>query len=177
MLPIWYQMTLSWPIAQLVSNDTIMCMATALVLDRFIPYRLSVASNLVSDAVASTYETLFALTIPEWRLIAVIAEAAPITQAEIARRTRMDKVTVSRAAIALVARGLLARADNSADKRSHVLALTALGRTLYDAVAPKALELEKLLFAAFPPRALRRFVTMLRRIEQRAGQVRVGQQR
>jgi DNA-binding MarR family transcriptional regulator len=158
-------------VARLVSIDTIARMSAALVLDRFIPYRLSIASNLVSDAIASTYEALFALSVPEWRLIAVIAEAEPIAQAAIAQRTRMDKVTVSRAAIALVARGLLARDDNPADKRSHLLRLTGAGRTLYEAVAPKALELERLLFAAFPPSALRRFVTMLRRIEQCADEM------
>ena len=45
-----------------------------LVLDDFIPYRLSVTSNLVSDGIARTYEALFGLTIAEWRLVAVIAE-------------------------------------------------------------------------------------------------------
>jgi DNA-binding MarR family transcriptional regulator len=82
---------------------------TKLVLDRFLPYRLSITSNLVSDRIARIYEALFALSIPEWRLVAVIAEAETITQAEIGERTRMDKVTVSRAAIALVERGLQSR--------------------------------------------------------------------
>ena len=76
--------------------------APSLVLADFIPYRLSVTSNLVSDSIARTYEALFGLTIPEWRLIAVIAETGGITQQAIGRATRMDKVTVSRAAIALV---------------------------------------------------------------------------
>ncbi|RZM10928.1 MAG: MarR family transcriptional regulator, partial [Sphingomonas sp.] len=81
----------------------------SLRLDAFIPFRLSYTSNLVSDRIARTYEALFGLTIPEWRLVAVIAEGGGITQAAIGARTRMDKVTVSRAAIALSARGLLAR--------------------------------------------------------------------
>ncbi|MGC7532760.1 MarR family winged helix-turn-helix transcriptional regulator, partial [Pandoraea pneumonica] len=76
----------------------------------FLPYRLSITSNLVSDRIAHAYESMFGLTIPEWRLVAVIAEVDAITQAEIGERTRMDKVTVSRAAIALVGRGLLERA-------------------------------------------------------------------
>ena len=113
-------------------------MTNHLVLDRFLPYRLSVTSNLVSDRIARSYEALFGLTIPEWRLVAVIAEVEAITQAEIGERTRMDKVTVSRAAIALVERGLLARAPNPGDKRSHHLSLTDAGRDLYASVAPKA---------------------------------------
>ena len=73
----------------------------SLRLDAFIPYRLSVTSNLVSETIASAYQALFGLSIPEWRLIAVIAEDEGATQQQVGRRTRMDKVTVSRATIAL----------------------------------------------------------------------------
>ena len=143
-------------------------MTNALVLDRFLPYRLSITSNLVSDRIARAYESLFGLTIPEWRLIAVVAEGEAITQAGIGERTRMDKVTVSRAAIALVGRGLLSRAPNPADKRSHHLSLTAAGRDLYAVVAPKALELEAKIFAPFTRAEIDDFVAMLRRIDAAA---------
>src|ERR1700754_4477032 len=104
-------------------------MTRQLILDNFLPYRLSVASNLVSDAIASTYESLFGLRIPEWRLVAVTAEnPGGITQQQIGTITWMDKVTVSRAAISLVERGLLARRPNGTDRRSHHLVLTPAGR-------------------------------------------------
>jgi DNA-binding MarR family transcriptional regulator len=77
----------------------------------------------------------------------------------------MDKVTVSRAAIALVDRGLLARQANPEDRRSHLLELTDAGRDLYAAVAPKALDLESRIFAAFDPAEVAQFMDMLRRIE------------
>jgi len=140
-------------------------MTNRLQLDRFLPYRLSITSNLVSDRIASAYEAMFGLSIPEWRLVAVIAEGDAITQAEIGERTRMDKVTVSRAAIGLVDRGLLQRAPNAADKRSHLLSLTASGRELYALVAPKALELERRIFENFAPAELEAFTAMLRRID------------
>ncbi|SEN08545.1 DNA-binding transcriptional regulator, MarR family [Sphingomonas gellani] len=143
-------------------------MSDRLVLDRFIPYRLSVASNSVSDAIARTYEALFGLTIPEWRLVAVVAEEKGITQQAIGQRTRMDKVTVSRAAIALVGRGLMARDANPDDRRSHLLVLTDAGSDLYAAVAPKALELERRLFAPFDTEEVAAFTAMLRRIEAAA---------
>lgn len=143
-----------------------------LELDAFIPYRLSVTSNLVSDAIARTYEALFGLSIPEWRLVAVVAEAqrdaGAITQGAVGARTRMDKVTVSRAAIALVGRGLMARRGNPDDRRSHLLELTAAGRDLYLAVAPKALELERRLFAPFDAAEVAAFTDMLRRVEAAA---------
>ena len=90
-----------------------------LQLDDFLPFRLSYTSNLVSERIARSYEALFGLKIPEWRLIAVIAEGKGNTQQEIGSRTRMDKVTVSRAAIALFERGLITRAPNQIG-RAHV---------------------------------------------------------
>jgi len=137
----------------------------ALCLDDFVPYRLSYTSNLVSEAIARTYDSLFGLTIPEWRLVAVIAEHDGITQAAICTRTGMDKVTVSRAAIALTARGLVLRFPNTADRRSHDLALSSEGRTLYAQVAPKALELEKQIFGGLGTNELHAFVATLRRID------------
>lgn len=143
-------------------------MPTLLMLDQFLPYRLSYTSNLVSDTVARSYEALFGLKIPEWRLITVAAENDGITQQTISMRTRMDKVTVSRAAIALVERGLMQRVPNPDDKRSHLLVLTEAGRALYAEVAPRALSLEKALFADFDPQEMKRFVATLRRIDAAA---------
>ncbi len=136
-----------------------------LVLDDFIPYRLSVTSNLVSDTIARTYESLYGLSIPQWRLITVLAESPGVTQQAIGLRTRMDKVTVSRAAIALVERGLLGRSANVDDRRSHLLELTDAGRDLYAVVAPKALELERRIFSQFRREEVATFTAMLHRIE------------
>ena len=136
----------------------------SLRLDAFIPYLLSVTSNVVSDAIASSYQALFGLTIPEWRLIAVIGEDEGITQQQVGHRTRMDKVTVSRATIALVDRGLVERKPHASDRRSQSLHLTGAGHDLYDQVAPKALELERQIFASFDPRDVAAFSEMLGRI-------------
>ncbi len=137
-------------------------------LDTFLPYRLSVAANLVSDAIAGAYARLFALSVPEWRLIAVLAESDGITQNEIGRRTVMDKVTVSRAAIALARRGLVARSPNPRDGRSHTLSLSAEGRRLYRQIAPKALELESRIFSSLGEADLHCFTRVLEQVAERA---------
>lgn len=135
-----------------------------LILDAFLPYRLSYTSNLVSEAIADAYRRLFGLTVPEWRVIAVVAEG-DTTQARTAERTRMDKVTVSRATLALVARGLIERRVHQHDRRARLLALTGEGRALYEAVAPKALELEARVFGGFERREVAAFTAMLRKID------------
>lgn len=141
---------------------------TTLKLDQFLPYRLSIVSNRVSAAVASTYQALFGLRIPEWRLVAIIAETEGATQQALGLATRMDKVTVSRAAATLVERGLVERRPNASDQRSHLLSLTEAGRTLYENVAPKALELEAQVFAGFTKAEIASFRAMLDRLETSA---------
>lgn len=120
-----------------------------LTLAEFLPYQLSITSNAVSDLIARAYRGRFALKIPEWRLMAVLGEHASATQRELCEATAMDKVTVNRASKALEDRGLIARAPNAADGRSHHLALTGTGRELYEQIVPLALsveaELEKIL--------------------------------
>jgi len=116
--------------------------AKKLNLDNFLPYRLSIASNALSERIATEYQNRFGLKIPEWRLMAVLGEGRPLTQRELVSATRMDKVTVNRAAKALADRKLIARQAHEVDGRSHHLELTETGRSLYDAIVPAALASE-----------------------------------
>ena len=77
--------------------------ADLLVLEDFLPYRLSILSNRVSRAIAARYAKAFDLTIPEWRIIAVLGRRPGLTAKEVAEATEMDKVAVSRAVAKLVA--------------------------------------------------------------------------
>jgi DNA-binding MarR family transcriptional regulator len=142
-----------------------------LKLDAFVPYRLSIASNTVSDVIAGSYRALFGLNVPEWRLVTVLAERGSISQFGLGAATRMDKVTVSRAAIGLVERGLVRRSPNPEDKRSHLLELTAEGRALYDQVAPKALALEDAILAEFSHDEVATLLGMLQRLQAAAGRL------
>src|SRR5215813_15526450 len=86
--------------------------ADRLVLERFVPYRLSILSNRVSRAIAARYAKTFDLSIPEWRIIAVLGRRPGLTAKEIAEATEMDKVAVSRAVARLSAsRRVEAEAD------------------------------------------------------------------
>ena len=136
-----------------------------LVLDEFVPYRLSCTSNQVSERIAQVYRSLFNLTIPEWRLIAVIAESPGTTQQLVAQRTRMDKVTVSRACTALVSRQLVRREADSNDRRALKLTLTPSGDTLYAAVAPKALEIEAQIIACLSGQEISQLKALLTKLD------------
>jgi len=123
----------------------------ALDLAHFVPYRLSVLSNRVSSAIARTYADRFDLTIPEWRCIAVLGGAPGLSAGDVAQRTAMDKVQVSRAIARLVENKRVQRVVDASDGRVARLSLTAKGRAIYDEVAPLALELEAKFLEALSP--------------------------
>ena len=138
-------------------------------LDAYLPYRLSVASNAVSGLIARAYQDRFGLTIPQWRLLCVLAEDGGLTQGQIVARTVMDKVTVSRAAQGLVKRRLVARTDHAADGRSHVLALTPEGVSLFGEIAPLALAYEAALISGLAPDEVALLKRLLSRLQAVAG--------
>src|SRR5262245_57639253 len=78
-------------------------------LEHFVPYRLSVLTNIVSQSIADAYEREFGLTIPQWRVVAVLARYPDLSAIEVGERTAMDKVAVSRAVQGLLAQRRLVR--------------------------------------------------------------------
>lgn len=142
-----------------------------LILDEFLPYRLSVLSNRLSAAIARAYSRRYGLSIPEWRVIAVLALAPGASAAEVAERTAMDKVAVSRAVRRLVQTGRLTRRTAAGDRRRSILELTAEGRRIYQRVTPALRRYEAELLAALSARERRALDALLGRLERRAGEL------
>jgi len=133
-------------------------------LEHFVPYRLSVLTNIVSMSIADAYEREFGLTIPQWRVVAVLARYPGLSAIEVAERTAMDKVAVSRAVQGLLAARRLVRSYDAGDRRRTRLRLSAAGKSVYTRVAPLALNYEKKLLDALSPtdrKALDRLVGRL----------------
>lgn len=112
-------------------------------LEHFLPYRLSVLSNRVSQSIAAAYAKRFAIGITEWRVIAVLGRHPGLSANGVAERTAMDKVAVSRALARLMARALVQRDTHGDDRRRSVLELSEAGYRIYDEVVPLALACER----------------------------------
>lgn len=121
-------------------------------LDRFMPYRLSIVTNRVSSAIARHYSERFNLSIPEWRVIAVLGQAPGLSARQVAERTAMDKVQVSRAVASLLAARRLTKQAHASDGRSAHLSLSLRGQAIYDEVVPLALGLEARLLSVLTSR-------------------------
>ncbi len=111
-------------------------------LEDFLPFQLSVTSNQVSRVFAQRFAEDFGLTIPEWRVLAVVGRFEGISPSRVSDWTGMDKVKVSRAAATLVARGLLRQSQDPDDGRARVLRMTRKGERVYAGVVPLARRLE-----------------------------------
>lgn len=142
--------------------------ADRLHLDRFVPYRLSVLTNIVSMSIADRYEREFGLSIPQWRVIAVLARYPNLSAIEVAERTAMDKVAVSRAVQGLLAARRLVRVYDKGDRRRSILRLSPAGRSVYTRVAPLALSYEKKLLDALSASDRRVLDRLIGRLIERA---------
>jgi DNA-binding MarR family transcriptional regulator len=141
-----------------------------LELEHFLPYRLSVLSNRISQEIAGLYAERFALNVTEWRLLAVLGRYPDLTATELVERTAMDKVAVSRAVASLVADGRLTRKVDGEDRRRTKLRLSAKGYRIYDEVAPLALAYQQRLVAALDAGERAQLESLLSRLNvQNAG--------
>jgi DNA-binding MarR family transcriptional regulator len=143
-------------------------------LESFLPYRLSVLANVTSSAIAAAYEQRFGLTIPEWRVIAVLSRYPGLSAREVAQKSRMDAVAVSRAVNRLLRAGRLRRAVAAADRRRSVLQVSAAGAAVYRDVAPLALEFERSLLESLPAADRAALDRLLGLLTQRAEALSLG---
>ncbi len=111
-------------------------------LQTFIPYRLASVAREISVSLARKYEHAFGISIPEWRVMAHLAEVSTCSSGDIVARTAMDKAKVNRAVTRLVAAGLVLAATSISDRRLNVLALSRKGRAIYKRIVPIALDHE-----------------------------------
>ncbi len=117
-------------------------MTDELILEDFLPYRLSVLSHTISTTIANVYEKRFGVSIPEWRVIAILGRFPGLSAVEVADRTMLDKVAVSRAVTKLIRNGRIDRQFADADRRRSILNLSDEGRQVHDEIAPLALAFE-----------------------------------
>jgi len=143
-------------------------MSDDLKLEYFLPYRLAVLSTTVSATVARAYDKRFGVSIPEWRVIAVLGRFPGLSAVEVAERTMMDKVAVSRAVTKLIKNGHIDRKFADTDKRRSILNLSEDGKRLHDEIAELALQFERDLLLGFSEEELESLNSLMERLLARA---------
>jgi DNA-binding MarR family transcriptional regulator len=136
-----------------------------LKLETFLPYRLSVVSNQVSQGIAETYAERFGLSVTEWRVIAILGRFPNSQASQIVERSAMDKVAISRAVRRLLDSGLVYRKRDDSDRRAKPLSLSERGREVFAAIVPAALAYERRLLGALTSDEQNMLVTLLDKLE------------
>ena len=140
----------------------------ALELENFLPYRLSILAQIVSDSLHALYVGPFDLTVTQWRVMAALGRFAHLTASDVGQRIVMDKVAVSRAVAGLMKRGLVERATDRADRRRASLRLSARGRAMHARIVPIARAYEERLYAALGAEDRRSFDALTDRLLEQA---------
>ncbi|KAA1156964.1 MarR family transcriptional regulator [Pseudoalteromonas fuliginea] len=116
-------------------------------LATFLPYQLTNVATRVSNDFAEVYQTKYGLNIPQWRILANLAQYGQSNAKDLCTQANMDKSTVSRAVKVLIDKGLVRSELNEQDKRAALLVLSKAGQSLYEQIAPDALNWEKQLLS------------------------------
>ena len=116
-------------------------------LEQFLTYRMHVLNKLSDRGISERYQTKLGITLPEARVIASVGSFGPFSVMDLAKHANLDKSQASRAAEALIQRGLDAREPSAEDGRAVVISLTPEGRALYRKVMPIARKWNADLFA------------------------------
>ena len=140
-------------------------------LKDFLPYRLSIVTNRISASFARLYSEKFDLSIPEWRVMAVLGQQPGLSADEVCSETEMDKVPVSRAVSKLLDKGLLRREFSGRDRRRSILCLSEAGYGMYAQIVPLALSYEAELKAVLTPREQSQLEKLLDKLSLEGGQI------
>ncbi|MFC4311340.1 MarR family winged helix-turn-helix transcriptional regulator [Steroidobacter flavus] len=115
-------------------------------VEDFLTFRLTRLSNSLRTNLTKPYLEQFDLSLPEWRLLALVARFAPMRFSEVTVRSGMDKGQVSRTLRVMATRGLTkTKAIKDRGSRSTealaapvMVSITPKGTALYKAVLPVA---------------------------------------
>lgn len=117
-------------------------------LTRFMPYRLAVLADDVSETIAQVYVDRFDLTRSEWRILVWLGKHRAMQAKDLGPSAGLDKMQMSRALAQLQNKKLVSVKRDPQDRRGNIVQLTKPGRALYDKITPLALAREDFLLAA-----------------------------
>jgi DNA-binding MarR family transcriptional regulator len=137
-----------WPDADGAWNDP-GTEGSNLKINEFLTFHLLRLASIAKSSVAREYLDPAGLSVPEWRLLATVANFSPLPFSDITAMTTMDKGQVSRTLRSAQGKGLVATelvptekrgtGESSSSSISRVLvSITPSGRALYQKVMPVA---------------------------------------
>jgi DNA-binding MarR family transcriptional regulator len=142
--------------------------APTLALDDYLPYLVNrVGVRLVATFAPAAAE--HGLSVPMWRVLAVLAQQGAQRQIDLAQRTSIDASTLSRLLKTVQALGYVTRTRSAASGREVAVRLTPRGQAVVRTLIPIALECEAAAARELSGRERQALKTLLRRVHDSLG--------
>ena len=135
-------------------------------LAEFLPYRFGALGYRLTLSDSELRKNAVPLTLPEWKVLAIVADRGPVTPVEIGRLGTQPKATVSRLVARLLDLSLIRRRPKAGDGRTFELLLTEIGARVYDGLVPRARRLEAMIDAALSADERRELERLIGKIER-----------
>ncbi len=96
-----------------------------------LPYRLLLLARMIDRETAKQLQSMFGLTLAEWRLLAIATALGPCSASEIGAAGEIDRAEISRAFRSLSAAGLMKREPDPAHKKRMIITPTSKGLEIH----------------------------------------------
>src|SRR5215472_11129990 len=124
------------------------------VLEHAVPYKLYKLALRGSRAKSAYIKKQVGLSIDEWKILLLIGTFSPLSTKDVAERSTLDKVRVSRTTDRLVRLDLVTAHRDPGDRRKVELKLTRLGKTKYRGVVDSLTTWDSAFVQALEPKSL-----------------------
>jgi DNA-binding MarR family transcriptional regulator len=116
----------------------------------FVTYRVLRLSNTFGLYASRRYRDQYGMTLPEWRVMSIVASCQPTTAREISRVLVTDKGWVGLSLEKLQRRGFIMRSVDPHDARRTPVSLTRKGQEMHNAILAIARRRQRRLLASLP---------------------------
>lgn len=137
----------------------------------FLTSRLLILSNTLGLYSSRRYRDEFGVSLPEWRVLSIIAAEEPTSAQNVSRILATDKGWVSLSADKLKRRGYVVGTPDKKDGRRTLLTLTKEGRKKHDAVLAVAQWRQDRLEASLPAGTFDTLIACLERLQAEANRM------
>ena len=131
-------------------------------------YRVLRLSNTFGLYASRRYREQFGVTLPEWRVMSIIASCEPTTAREISNVLATDKAWVGLSVERLQRRGFVTRTSDVQDARRTLIGFTRQGKEMHNAILSVARRRQRRLLATLPDGAAATLIASLDRLQAEA---------
>jgi DNA-binding MarR family transcriptional regulator len=131
-------------------------------------YRLLRLSNTFGVYSSRRYRQEFDVTLPEWRVMSIIALFETTSARDISRSVSTDKAWVGLTVQKLEKRGLVRRVLDKQDGRRTLVSLTRQGKEVHDAIMANARRRQRRLLATLGEKDAETLIACLDRLQAEA---------